>query len=72
MKKKPISEFSGLLGFKTMVRSYLRREREQGTKASSRDATSISDFSFGLDFVQPDGECKHVELSGTESDRVNP
>jgi hypothetical protein len=39
---------------------------------NSRDTTSVGDFSFGLDFVQPDGECKHVELSGSESDKVNP
>ena len=29
---------------------------------NSRDTTFIDDFSFGLDFVQPDGKCKHVEL----------
>jgi hypothetical protein len=38
---------------------------------NNRDTTFINDFSFGLDFVQQDGECKHVELSGTEPDKVN-
>ncbi len=57
---------------KRVIEAMRKKDRGDAHQINSRETTSVGDFSFGLDFVQPDGECKRVELSGAEPDKVNP
>jgi len=59
----------------SFIKRLVEAARKKGSgdvhQINSRETTSVGDFSFGLDFVQPDGTCKHVELSGPKPDKVN-
>lgn len=57
---------------KRVVEAMQKRDSGDILQVNSRETTSVCDFSFGLDFVQQDWECKHVELPGTKPDKVNP
>lgn len=60
------------VSFAKRVIEAMRKQNEKDVhQINSRETTSVGDFGFSLDFVQPDGECKHVELPGTEPDKVN-
>ena len=40
-----------------------RRLLQHISQITNKHATSIGGFRYGLDFIQPDGECKHLDLS---------
>lgn len=50
MKQKPVIGFG-------------KRLLRHVSRITNKHATSIEGFRYSLDFIQPDGECKHLDLS---------